>query len=47
MDALGKFGELERSVRVARGAAERNFGSFKCSPTLSKRKDEFHGNESL
>ena len=24
MDARGKFGELERSVRVARGAAESN-----------------------
>ena len=47
MDALGKFGELERSVRVARGAVESNFGSSKCSPSLSKRKDEFHGNESL
>ena len=28
MGALGKFGELERSVRVARGAAESNFGFF-------------------
>ena len=26
MDARGKFGEHERSVRVARGAAERNSG---------------------
>ena len=31
MDARGKFGEHERSVRVARGAAESNssFSSFK------------------
>ena len=26
MDARGKFGEHERSVRVARGAAKRNSG---------------------
>ena len=33
MDARGKFGEHEQSVRVARGTAESN-SSFKCSPNF-------------
>ena len=28
MDALGKFGEHERSVRVARGATERSESNY-------------------
>ena len=34
MDARGKFGEHERSVRVARGAAESN-SSFLSEKTLN------------
>ena len=35
MDARGKFGEHERSVRVARGAAESN-SSFLSAPQTSQ-----------
>ena len=45
MDAWGKFEELERSVTVARGIAESNFGFFsQCAVPKNKRSYELFTN---